>query len=402
MSLMAGEHACRMSIQQIPFGHDDFDSRHCQVFGALAFSENVGRIERCQDPAQDLLVTWLSKATSFSRIIAAFTHTGVGAAENEDGVWFIVQVFATFKTVMHRKDQMIAVSRLVNAIRTAAGGTPLALSIIGCSRLKLFCERSRVDDPLSKVNDQNAKLFFEPCSSAKAIIENLPASAGAFNRFLEILAKGEPYLSTLQTAGFIEVAFTRRDPKKQQTNVTFCVLLATAEDVYYPLSEFHHINFPHALRCINLVNDYRMAHGKKVLDLSRSWSKAADQQCQKMANRQIEIEGRSLIRAIKWKDPDSEVSFRVDVIAMTHDPLPELLLYWIADRKGKAKVLGDFRHFAFGMAVADDKVCYAIRLLGTIPMKRPSTEHPLFSDHPPLLYLPLSSDSEDGDGPKSD
>lgn len=175
LSFMAGEHACKMSIEHMPFGHDDFDSRHCQVVGALAFSENIGRIERCKDPAQELLVTWFSKATSFSRILSTFTHTGVGAAESEDGFWFIVQVFATFKPAMHRKDQMIVVSRLVNAIRCIAGRPPLSLSIIGCARLKLFCEQSRVDNPLAQVNNQNAKLFFEPCSSAKAIIEQVPA-----------------------------------------------------------------------------------------------------------------------------------------------------------------------------------------------------------------------------------
>jgi hypothetical protein len=364
LSFIAGEQACNMSTGQVPYGHGGFEDRQAQVPLAFAFSENVASMGKVPEPAQAFVVDWLSKPECFSRIISSFTHTGIGVAESTDGVWYVVQNFATFHPVTSRKDQFLLVTRFINRIRILNSAPRLAVSISAAAKLKHFCRSAKGTDPLANVNSKLCLTFFYDCMEALTIHEVIPAGPASFEAFLDSLKTNETNLTTLMNSRFTDIVYGRRE---SQDVVAYMLVFGICERMFYtPTSQ--HVRYPVSFGCLQLVNDYRVFHHLEPLNLSHSWCKLAQKLCDQIVGKTAKMEGTALAKKICDAVPGSHVNVAIDLISGSIDPLRELLLMWISRPKSKARLRSDATHFGLGYE-ATEKGCYAVRLIGTIPKK---------------------------------
>lgn len=388
LSFLAGEHAINMSTKKVPYGHDGFDDRLKQTPLALSFSENIAEISGSQDPAQDIVVNWLSRSSSFSRILSEFTHTGIGAAESEDSKWYCCQIFATIKTKMSKKEQLLLVGRHINRLRIRKNLRPLSFSLTATS--KLYTMINETPENLSFFSSVKAKKLFPECYECEYMMEKIPGSTEFLKNFFQILREKSNYYQGLKKEEYTDLAFVS---KRGSHDIITCILILGECPNFYRKIPRVDVHFPMAAKCIQLVNDYRLSHMMKELKLSHQWCRFAEKYATKMMNREIELDDQKISHILKKLRPNCQQTVAINVIPISIDPLRELLLIWISSYCSRIRLLSESSHFGFGITVLNDKLCYSIRIIGTDPDdKSDSPETPTKND-PNSQYLCITSDA---------
>ena len=362
LSFLAGEHAINMSTKKVPYGHDGFDSRLKQTPLAISFSENIAELSGSQDPAQSIVVNWLSSSSSFSRILSSFTHTGIGAAEDEESKWYCCQIFATIKTKMSKKEQLLLVGRHINRIRMRKELQPLSFSLTATSKLSQMLIES--PESLSFFSSVKAKKLFPDSYECEYMMEKIPNSPDFLKNFLKILKEKSNYYSGIKTEAYTDLAFTTKLGNHDQV---ICLLVLAECPSFYRKIPKVDIHFPFAAKCIQLVNDYRLSHSMKELKLCHQWCRFADKYANKMMEREIELDDQKITHILKKFQPNCQLTVAINLIPNSIDPLRELLLVWISSYNSRLRLLSESTHFGFGFALLDQKMCYAIRIIGTNP-----------------------------------
>lgn len=359
LSFLAGEHACNMSTHKIPVGHDGFAERQAQAVLVTAFTENIANIEDSQDPGQDTVLLWLDQKNSFSRIIANYTHTGIGVAESENGAWYCTQILATYKTHLSHKDKLLLMTRFINRFRAKKQLPACAVSMAASANFKKYIKQS--PEALASINSQLVKQFFPNCIESDCISEILPYSQSSFLNLFTILRENQQYqeifLKDITDIGFYM-------PKVGDDMVNAVIMLAKCGIQYRKIPKIHH-HYPDAFKMLQLINDYRFLHGYNLLTLSHQWCIAAQRHSVKMMKNECEIEIRSLARKVLHLNSESTVHCGVYIIPSSLDPLRELFLMWISNFKTKNKILSlDYVHFGFGISILNERYCYATKIIG--------------------------------------
>ena len=391
LSFLAGEHACKMSTNTIPYSHEGFISRQSQVPLATAFSENIIRVKASHKTGREIVVHWLQKSSCFSRILGGFTHTGVGAAESDDGTWYCTQVFASYGDQLSRKSELLVVARFVNRIRVERGLPGLSIAIAPSSRLAVFA-KTKTKESLLQLEDKTCTGFFYGCKDAQVLVEAVTDPADTrMIMYLARLQENEKALEVLLSERFSDIGFYQK-PFPDGTALMM-IILGKSPSVYTGMMRYHS-HFPLAYRCLQLVNDYRLCHRKPVLWLSHQFCKAADRHCEKIASKKIEAEYRMLAKKICTQIPSTELDIGVYILPSSLDPLRELLLMWASHPPTREKLLGNIKHFGFGLREVGKNVCYAVRIVGT-KLQHSDDGSPVCSDQLTPQYLPMSSDDEE-------
>ena len=388
LSFLAGEHACKMSTNSIPYSHEGFITRQSQVPFATAFSENIVRVKTTNKTGRAIVVHWLQKSSSFSRILGSFTHTGVGAAESDDGTWYCTQVFAKYPDHLSQKEQLLVVARFVNRIRTEKGIPGLAVSLAPTSRLIAFA-KTKTKEALLQMEDKICHGFFYGCKEAQVLSTTITDSNETrMISYLSFVQDDIKSMEALTNDKYTDIGFCQ---KQFPDGAVMMIILGKSPSVYSGISRYHS-HFPIAYRCLQLVNDYRMCHRKSTLALSHQFCKAADRHCEKISEKKIEAEFRMLAKKICSQIPNTNLDIGVYIIPSSLDPLRELLLMWISQPVTRQKLLGDVKHFGFSLKEVKG-VCYAVRVIGT--KTEPGDETPVVcSDQLTPQYLPLSDDED--------
>ena len=381
LSFLAGEHACNMSTKRTKFGHAEFEDRRSHVPTAIAFSENIAVISESEDPAQDILVSWISRPTSLSRILSSFTHTGIGVSESDDGKWYCCQIFARLKKVLSRKEALLVVGKFANRQRAHHDLPPLALSYIATSKILKFCS----DHPqnLLSLTQPVAKTFFTHCHDAEIIIEGVSTSHGdlILTFFNKIKEKGTIRCFRKE---YNHIAFLAHPISEEQ--IACVIILAKCGNVYGNIPRIH-AEFPDSYRFLQLLNDYRAAHNCSPLPLSQRLAHLAHDAAKKLAAKEIcNPIGPPIAKSIMHKYPGSQISCGVACIQQVLDIFHEIMVFWTIDCHARSELLMDAKDCGFAFANFGTKNFYIVRLIGTMP------EHVNFDT------IKIINESEDREG----
>lgn len=97
MAEQAQTHAEQMGSGEVPFGHQGFDERAEAIAETVQFngiSENVAWCSDTKSIADTAVKLWLASPSHRRNIEGDYTLTGIGAALNQQGVWYFTQIFA--------------------------------------------------------------------------------------------------------------------------------------------------------------------------------------------------------------------------------------------------------------------------------------------------------------------
>lgn len=402
LAFKAGEHACNMSTNIVPFGHAGFYERQAHAALAINFSENVAKIPESNDPAQDLIVYWISRPSSISRIISTFTHTGIGIAASDDGYWYCTQLFATFRTKLSKKDYLLIVSRFINSIRVEQKLMPLAVSMTATARLINLAEE--VPEAIMGLTPASVKIMFSGCIEADYISESLPSENFTISQFFEEI-NGHPNYIRAICKEYTDMGFVMKRLPNGQTMCT--ILLGKCMPCYRKIDKID-IHYPMAAKCLQIVNEYRIAHKEKPLILSHQWCRLCNKHTQKLMKHDIEIDCSYLEKLMKKHQPESKCRYFACSMPLSIDPLRDVFLIWLTNFKiRKALLESDYTTFGFGIDFTEDKTCYVSRIIGIKPdlQEKPVALPALFSDtftsdeligpvNDPL-YINMTSDPND-------
>lgn len=390
LSFLAGEHACNMSTNLIPYGHGGFQERQAHMPQATAFSENIAFVPSSDDPAQNIVVAWLKKSKSFSRILSSFTHTGIGIAESEDGSWYCTQIFATFKVRLSYKDQLLLASRFVNRIRFMNNLTPLGVSLSGAA--KMIFAANENPNFLNTLSIKQCQGLFYRCNQAEFIIRKYTKASNLLNNFIDEMTNSEDYMKIIQKPEYTDFVFTIH--QKSETEISCVAIFGACTPMPRSIPSAHS-HFSDAYSCLQIVNDYRIAHSKSSFELSHQWCTAALKHSKKMMSFEGEIEVRSLKKKIMHQNPDDDFHCAAYVIPYSSNPFRELVLIWISNSKSKELLLSSYKHFAFAISIKDGKYCYVVRIIGNKKNKVSQNSDPIRSEPNLAQYLPLPSDDDE-------
>ena len=391
LSFLAGEHACKMSTRSIQVGHDGYDERFASVPTALAFSENVGEIPKSDEPGNDMLMYWITRNSSFSRILSDFTHTGIGASESDDGHWYCCQIFATFKEKPTAKEALLIAMRNVNKYRIQNGISPLAVSLTATHRLMQLARNS--PEAFQGMTLTRAKQIFNDCESAEYIAERVPAEGDPLKTFLADIKEHSNYRRAMRNDEYTDIAFfMKKFTKNEMYN---CVLILGKCDPLYRPVPLIDVHYPHASRSLQIVNDYRESHQKGLFKISHRWCRFADLYAKKMMLHDCEFDAQKIHRRMIKCQPKIKVNIGSYFIPMSSDPIRELFLMWISSNNSKSVLLSDNTIYGFGISILNDKYIYAIRIIGNQSDDTSiSKDHPSY-DQKTIQYLQLTSDEEE-------
>jgi hypothetical protein len=234
--------------------------------------------------------------------------------------------------------------------------------------------------------------MFYGCKAAEFILEI--SQGDGFTDFLDKLNTDDTYEEIVARETWTDISFISK--KLPDGKMGFLLILGRVTPVA-PEEWNHHTHFSIACRCLALVNDYRMAHGREPLRLSHQWCNAADRHCEKIINREIEIEVRSLQKKFNKLLPTDHVSCGICLIRVCGDPLRELVLMWTADERTRKKLLSGIGFFGFGLKetpLPHNRIC-AVRVWGNKEkVKVDHSTHQIRSGHTAWQYIPFSSDDE--------
>lgn len=360
LSFLAGEHAINMSNNSVPFSHMGYNTREVNAPLAIAFSENIATCEPNDDPGKTIFLSWLRKSSSFSRIQGEYTHTGIGVAENSNGLWFCTQIFATFKTKISKKEAILVISRFVNVFRRQNNIPPLNVSITAASKLMSL----KLSNPiiLTDLSTLIVRNVFDNCSEANYIFEKVKKSeTSPVEDFIGILRENKVYLKYI-LKDYTHISFLFVPINENSIGCALLFGKCTTPRIKIPKM---YMGFPNACKMLLLVNDYRSIKGMKPVLLSLQWCEIAQRYCDKLKREDIDMETRTMTKRIHKMFPGSKTNIGVYLTPWTQDPLQEIFLMWIANPSIKTHIISaEFNALGFGLAVESGKFIYSSRIVG--------------------------------------
>jgi len=393
LSFIAGEHACNMSTKKVPYGHEGIESRISQIPLSLSYTENIAREPTNEDPGKSIVVFWLKKSTSFARILSDFTHTGIGVAESEEGLWYCTQIFGTFKKKATKRDNLIIASRYVNRYRKKHDLPQLSIAV--SQSYRLYRTYKNTPEFINSINQSTIRGLFSNCVECDFVVENISPKNDIIPSFFHSIRE-RPTASRVLKKDFNEMGFLMVQVGDSQ--YTCALFFAKCPLPYCPISPKYK-DFSVACHCLQLVNDYRKSKKLEPFSLSLQWCIAAERHSQKIVQRQKEIEVFSLTKKLINMTPGSDVHCGICIIGDSNDSLREVFLLWLSNRKIKQLLLSEYQHFGFGFSKMGKHSLISTRIVGMKADKNdidplsiiitPDTEYPVFPE--------LSSDELDSE-----
>lgn len=389
LSFIAGEHAVNMSTLNKNFGHEEFIMRESQIPMATSFSENIACLPVSEDPAKDIVFYWIKKSTCFSRILSDFTHTGIGVAESEDGLWYCTQIFSTFKSKLSLYDHALIIQRFINRYRDTDNKVFPHLSAIGTM---INMSTTSADD-LSMLDSSSACDLFH-CKEAKVIKFTLPTRTDILLKFMENIKTNAIYMDIITNKVYNCYSFSihRTVIGSQQQ----CTLIMMKSKMPVRKLPTMYKAFPQAAKFLAYINDLRKALDLHPMVLSLQWCKIADQHCHKMLVRSSELCTSSISKRLSKMFPGSLTYCTVGICPYVPDPIPDFVMKWVNSvRSYKSIINPDYTHLGFSALNCENKILYSALIVGkkvealsghntnkTIPEENycldPTDKHPLF------------------------
>ena len=248
LSFIAGEHACNMSTKSIEFGHSGFETRMNQSYLSLTFSENISFQLPCEDPAKLIVVSWLKKSSSFSRIIGEFSHTGIGISESEEGNWYCTQIYSLILENLNEKDELLISSRLINRYRTRHNLNHLSIGIN--NTFKLLSVFKDKPDLLHTLTTTSIKNYIPNFIDIDIIMDHIPNSNDIIFQFFQLIRERPNFVRIIKK-DFTEVGFLKLPTKDSQFICLYFFLKNNSPFINLPNLSNHYILSIHALQIIN-------------------------------------------------------------------------------------------------------------------------------------------------------
>jgi len=88
-------HSLNMAVGAVDFGHDGFDDRVDGIAQTISYefaAENVAS-NNYSDPVTTAVEGWLNSPEHLENIEGDYNLTGIGVAQDEDGVYYFTQIF---------------------------------------------------------------------------------------------------------------------------------------------------------------------------------------------------------------------------------------------------------------------------------------------------------------------
>ncbi|EAY10150.1 hypothetical protein TVAG_088650 [Trichomonas vaginalis G3] len=392
LSFIAGEHAINMSKNSIPFGHYGYNSREAMAPTTLAFSENVATCEPNDDPGKTIILSWLRKPSSFSRIQGEYTHTGIGVAENANGSWFCTQILATIKSKLSKKESLLAVTRYVNCYRRKNSVKPLIVSITAASKLmNLKLSNPSLFNDLSTLIIKNT---FDNCQEANYIFEKVhKGETSPVDEFIRIIRESKMY-PKLILRDYTHVSFLIDNINE---NTYGCILLLGKCITHHQKIPKMYMGYPNASKMLMILNDYRSIKGMKPILLSLQWCEVAQRYCDKLRKEDIDMETKTITQKIHKISPNSKPNVGVFLTPWSQDPLQEIFLMWISNPTIKEIIISsECNALGFGLSIEQYQSCYSARVIGYKEFNGEMKDEEAFcmGDRPTYALDELSSDDD--------
>jgi hypothetical protein len=288
-------------------------------------------------------------------MLAQFTHTGVGVAENKEGDWYVTQIYVTTKQTFSEGDRVILAGRFVNGIRREAGVGPLSISLAASLRLREAPLQhpgfSPKDDWVDYSTFDLQILRFERKFKGKSEMELI------FDEYLQ----RRDFVKMAKSAGYVEFAFASRVGPGNLMSVAFLLGRGGAVERVVRARD---LKYPEAAVMLGLINAFRADKMLRGFVLSHRWCVAAERHVAKVLGEGQELEVRSLKTRIAAQLGGSDVETGAALIPRATDPLGELFLVWITNDVSVKQILGNATHFAFALGGMRGGGCAAVRVLG--------------------------------------
>jgi uncharacterized protein YkwD len=96
ISEIARQHSQAMAAGQVPFSHDGFEQRGQAIAREIRYrsvAENVAYNQGFADPVTQAVEGWIESPGHLANIQGDFDMTGVGVIQNEQGEYYLTQLF---------------------------------------------------------------------------------------------------------------------------------------------------------------------------------------------------------------------------------------------------------------------------------------------------------------------
>ena len=96
ISEVARQHSQAMAGGQVPFSHDGFEQRGQAIARQIPYrtvAENVAYSQGFTDPATQAVEGWIDSPGHLANIKGDFDLTGIGISRNEQGEYYLTQLF---------------------------------------------------------------------------------------------------------------------------------------------------------------------------------------------------------------------------------------------------------------------------------------------------------------------
>ena len=93
ISVEAKKHSQNMADGAVPYGHDGFVERMAIIRAEIGGTDAAENIGLGQESAQEIVDDWINSSAHKANMDGDYTHTGVGIAEDSNGVKYFTQIF---------------------------------------------------------------------------------------------------------------------------------------------------------------------------------------------------------------------------------------------------------------------------------------------------------------------
>ena len=86
-------HSENMAEGSVDFGHDDFTERIDRIYETLPGNASAENVAMGYETAEDVVTGWLNSSGHKDNIEGNYSHTGLSAIKNSEGVYYYTQIF---------------------------------------------------------------------------------------------------------------------------------------------------------------------------------------------------------------------------------------------------------------------------------------------------------------------
>ncbi len=86
-------HSENMADESVDFGHDGFTERIDRIYETLPGNASAENVAMGYETAEDVVTGWLNSSGHKDNIEGDYSHTGLSAIKNSEGVYYYTQIF---------------------------------------------------------------------------------------------------------------------------------------------------------------------------------------------------------------------------------------------------------------------------------------------------------------------